>query len=141
MEEIEWEEMNRHPELGYQILSGSDFLRGAAEVVYAHHERSDGTGYPRGLKGDEIPMGARIFAVVDAYDAMTSHRPYRKAQPHQKAIGEIIRNSGTQFDPEVVRAFMEAEKRGFLENGARDGQRESGSSSVHAGVREPLTGD
>ena len=141
LDEIEWEEMKRHPELGYQILNGIDFLRDAAEVVYAHHERSDGTGYPRGLKGDEIPMGARIFAVVDAYDAMTSHRPYRKAQPHQKAIGEIIRNSGTQFDPEVVRAFMEAEKRGFLENGARDGQRESGFSSVHAGVREPLTGD
>ena len=141
LDEIEWEEMKRHPELGYQILNGIDFLRDAAEVVYAHHERSDGTGYPRGLRGDEIPMGARIFAVVDAYDAMTSHRPYRKAQPHQKAIGEIIRNSGTQFDPEVVRAFMEAEKRGFLENGARDGQRESGFSSVQAGVREPLTGD
>ncbi len=141
LDDIEWEEMKRHPELGYQILNGIDFLRDAAEVVYAHHERYDGTGYPRRLRGDEIPMGARIFAVVDAFDAMTSHRPYRKPLAHQKAMEEIIRNSGTQFDSEVVRAFLEADKRGFLDNGARDGPHELGSTPVQAGVRAPLAGE
>ena len=110
----EWEEMKRHPELGFQILNGIDFLKDVALVVYAHHERFDGSGYPQGLKGEESPIGARIFAVVDAYDAMTSHRPYRKAMPHKKAVEEIVRNSGTQFDPDVVMAFLEAEKRGLL---------------------------
>jgi HD-GYP domain-containing protein (c-di-GMP phosphodiesterase class II) len=120
LDEAEWEQMKRHPELGYEIISGIDFLRDAAEVIHAHHERWDGTGYPRGLKGEDIPIGARIFAVVDAYNAMTSHRPYRKAQPHRHAVEEIVRNSGTQFDPDVVRAFLEAEKRDLLEN--RDGR-------------------
>ena len=94
--------MKRHSELGYQILNGIDFLRDAAEIVYAHHERFDGTGYPRGLKADEIPMGARVFAVVDAYDAMTSRRPYREAMSQDDALEEVMRNSGTQFDPQVV---------------------------------------
>ena len=111
----EWREMRRHPELGYRILKDIDFLEGASEIVYAHHERYDGTGYPRGLAGDEIPRGARVFAVVDAYDAMTTHRPYRKALPHNKAVEEIQRNSGTQFDPQVVQAFMEAERRGLIQ--------------------------
>ena len=75
----EWKEMRRHSELGYQILKGIDFFQNAAEIVYAHHEHFDGTGYPRGLVRDEIPLGARVFAVVDAYDAMTSRRPYRDA--------------------------------------------------------------
>ncbi|MBI2914064.1 MAG: HD-GYP domain-containing protein [Chloroflexi bacterium] len=112
--EAEWAEMKRHPELGYQILEGIDFLKDVAEIVRAHHERFDGGGYPRGLRGEDIPLGARIFAVVDAYDAMTSHRPYRKAIPHNKAVQEIARNAGTQFDPEVVNAFLEAERRGLL---------------------------
>ena len=124
LDDCEWAEMKRHAELGYQILSGIEFLRDAADVVYAHHERYDGSGYPRGLKGDEIPAGARIFAVVDAYDAMTTHRPYRRALPHRQAVEEIVRNSGGQFDPEVVRAFLEAEKRGLLEDPPqyRDGE-------------------
>ena len=120
LSQVEWTEMKRHPELGYQMLQGIDFLKEAAEIVYAHHERFDGHGYPRGLQGEAIPLGARIFAVVDAYDAMTSHRPYRRAVPHREAVVEIIRNSGTQFDPRVVRAFLEAERQDLLE-GNHDG--------------------
>jgi putative nucleotidyltransferase with HDIG domain len=124
LDDSEWAEMKRHPELGHQILSGIDFLRDAAEIVYAHHERYDGQGYPRALKGDAIPLGARVFAVVDAYDAMTSHRPYRKALPHQTAVDEIVRNANGQFDPDVVRAFLEAEKRGLLDQESRSAVRE-----------------
>lgn len=102
----EWREMRRHSELGYQILNGIDFLKDAAEIVYCHHEWFDGTGYPRGLAGDEIPHGARIFAVVDAFDAMTSRRPYRDAMPRDVALMEIARHAGTQFDPRVVEAFL-----------------------------------
>lgn len=130
LNDAEWTEMKRHPELGYRMLNGIDFLRDAAEVVYTHHERFDGAGYPRGLKGEEIPLGARIFAVVDAYDAMTSHRPYRKALPHRKVIEEIARNAGGQFDPAVVRAFLEAEKRGFPDHGHTDGNGAKASTAV-----------
>jgi diguanylate cyclase (GGDEF)-like protein/putative nucleotidyltransferase with HDIG domain len=106
LDEDEWREMRRHSELGYEILKGIDFLGDAAEIVYAHHERYDGTGYPRGLAGEEIPLGARLFAIVDAYDAMTSRRPYRAASPRDWACAEILRNSGTQFDPHLVEAFI-----------------------------------
>jgi len=106
LDEGEWQEMKRHCELGYQILKGIDFLTTAADIVYAHHERYDGTGYPRGLKGDEIPLGARVFGVVDAYDAMTSRRPYREAMSQEDALEEVMRNSGVQFDPQVVSAFL-----------------------------------
>ncbi len=102
----EWREMRRHSELGYQILNGIDFLKDAAEIVYSHHEWYDGTGYPRGLVGEEVPLGARIFAVVDAFDAMTSRRPYRDAMPKDMALMEIARNAGTQFDPQVVESFL-----------------------------------
>ena len=121
LDESEWEEMKRHPELGRQVLNGIAFLRDAAEVVYAHHERWDGQGYPCGLKGEEIPLGARIFAVVDAYSAMTSHRPYRKAIPHSKAVDEILRNAGSQFDPAVVRVFADAERQGLIDEEQRNG--------------------
>ncbi len=130
LNDTEWAEMKLHPELGYRMLRGIDFLRDAAEVVYAHHERFDGAGYPRGLKGDEIPLGARIFTVVDAYDAMTSRRPYRKAMTHRKAIEEIARNSGSQFDPEVVQAFLEAERRGLPDHDNRDGDGAEASTVV-----------
>ncbi len=106
LDEAEWREMRRHSELGYQILKGIDFLSNAAEIVHAHHERFDGTGYPRSLAGTEIPMGARVFAVVDAYDAMTSRRPYRDAMSREAALLEISANGGTQFDPEVVARFL-----------------------------------
>lgn len=106
LDEAEWKEIRRHSEMGYEILKGIDFLRGAAEIVWAHHERYDGKGYPRGLAGEEIPLGARVFGVVDAYDAMTSRRPYRQATSREHAAIEIARNSGTQFDPQVVDAFL-----------------------------------
>jgi diguanylate cyclase (GGDEF)-like protein len=106
LEPEEWLEMKRHCELGYEILKGIDFLAQAAEIVYAHHERFDGTGYPRGLKGNEIPMGARVFGVVDAFDAMTSRRPYREAMTQEDALEEVMRHSGAQFDPQVVSAFL-----------------------------------
>ncbi|MEX0800257.1 MAG: HD domain-containing phosphohydrolase [Dehalococcoidia bacterium] len=110
----EWVEMRRHPRLGYEIVEGIEALRNAADIVHAHHERYDGAGYPRGIAAGEIPIGARIFAVVDAYDAMTSHRPYRRARSHREAVEEIVRNSGTQFDPGVVQAFLEVERVGLI---------------------------
>jgi HD-GYP domain-containing protein (c-di-GMP phosphodiesterase class II) len=103
----EWEQMRRHPAYGYWILSQDGLLRQAAEIVYCHHERYDGKGYPRGLAGEEIPLGARLFSVADAYDAMTSDRPYRPALSHSQAIEEIERNAGSQFDPRVVAAVLE----------------------------------
>jgi HD-GYP domain-containing protein (c-di-GMP phosphodiesterase class II) len=139
LDDSEWVEMKRHPELGHQIINEIDFLRDAAEIVYAHHEHYDGHGYPRGLKGEEIPLGARIFAVVDAYEAMTSHRPYRKALPHRKAIEEIVRNANSQFDPEVVRAFLEAEKRGLLDDEPRHGNSEASFAVTGSGKRSPST--
>ena len=110
----EWQEMKRHPEVGYQLVRGVPFLSRAAEIVYSHHERFDGAGYPRSLKGEEIPLGARIFAVVDTYDAITSDRPYRLARSHEYALEEIRRHAGTQFDPTVVAAFLTAVKNGLI---------------------------
>ncbi len=102
----EWDDIRRHPELGYRLLKQLTLAPGVADIVRAHHERWDGTGYPLGLTGDAIPLGARIFAVADAFDAMTSDRPYRRALRRDEAIAEIVRGSGTQFDPRVVRAFL-----------------------------------
>lgn len=104
--EDEWAEMRRHPAIGKNIIKGIPFLEDVAEIVYSHHEQFDGSGYPRGLKGNEIPLGARIFSVVDAYDAMTSDRPYRKAGSPVAAVQEIITHSGSQFDSEVVDVFL-----------------------------------
>lgn len=103
--EEEWEFMRRHPALGYRILAQVPYLRPAARIVLAHHERWDGQGYPRGLKREQIPLGARIFAVCDTYDAVVSDRPYRKGQPPEAALREILAGAGTQFDPNVVEAF------------------------------------
>ncbi|HEX7893898.1 MAG TPA: HD domain-containing phosphohydrolase [Terriglobales bacterium] len=99
--------MREHCYRGYQILKRIPFLTEAAEIVYSHQEKYDGTGYPRGLKGDQIPLGARIFSVADTLDAMTSNRPYRAAQPFPVARDEIQRWSGRQFDPSVVHTFLE----------------------------------
>jgi len=114
--EEEWEQMRKHPELGYRMLDRVPTLGEVAEIVHCHHERYDGTGYPRGLKGEEIPLGARIFALVDAYDAITSHRPYRKAGSCEDALAELRRCSGTQFDPHIVEAFVRAVERQLASN-------------------------
>ena len=98
----EWLVMRRHPELGYEILYGIAFLTDSLPIVLHHHERYDGDGYPAGLKGDAIPIGARIFAIADAFDAMTSDRHYRRALPLDQTVEELKRHSGTQFDPAVV---------------------------------------
>ena len=104
----EWDEMRRHPGIGYDMLKGVRFLAEPAEIVLSHHERFDGKGYPRALAGEEIPWGARIFAVADTFDAMTSDRPYRRALPWEAARDEIVRHKGTQFDAQVVEAFLQA---------------------------------
>jgi len=103
----EWAIIRQHPMHGYQMLRTVHFLAGAAELVLCHHERYDGKGYPRGLRGDEIPLGARIFAVADTFDAITSVRPYKPAYPPEAACEEIVRHSGTQFDPRVVQALLQ----------------------------------
>ncbi len=104
--DAEWDLMRQHPESGRSILEDIPFLAGAREIVFAHHERWDGKGYPRGLAGDEIPLGALIFPLCDAFDAMTSDRPYRKAASVDHARGEIRRGSGNQFWPQAVEAFF-----------------------------------
>jgi HD-GYP domain-containing protein (c-di-GMP phosphodiesterase class II) len=103
--EEQWALMRRHPEEGALMLQNVPFLDGALDVVRHHHERWDGGGYPAGLKGEEIPLWARIFSVVDALDAITAERPYRAARSYEQALEEIRRHSGTQFDPAVVEAL------------------------------------
>ncbi len=103
----EWALMRRHPEIGHKILHGIRMLKGASQVVLCHHERWDGAGYPRGLSGERIPLGARVFSVADALDAMTSDRPYRQARSITSAVEEISACSGTQFDPRVVQSLLQ----------------------------------
>jgi HD-GYP domain-containing protein (c-di-GMP phosphodiesterase class II) len=98
--------MKQHPQLGHRLASRVDFLQGASKIILAHHERYDGQGYPNGLKESAIPIGARVFAVVDTLDAITSDRPYRKAKSFTSACEEIGRHRGRQFDPAIVEAFM-----------------------------------
>jgi HD-GYP domain-containing protein (c-di-GMP phosphodiesterase class II) len=102
----EWRVMRTHPLIGYQMLQGIPFMTTAAAIVRSHHEMFDGSGYPEGLKGDEIPIAARVFSVVDAFDAMTTDRPYRAALTIDHAASEIARMAGTQFDPEVCAVFV-----------------------------------
>ena len=102
----EWRVMRTHPTIGYQILAGIPGMENAAEVVRCHHEMWSGDGYPAGLRGEEIPLPARVFQVVDAYDAMTTDRPYRASIGVERAVAELERVAGTQFDPDVVAAFV-----------------------------------
>jgi putative nucleotidyltransferase with HDIG domain len=101
----EWEKIRLHPALGYGLVKDIKLVKEVGNIVLYHHERYDGRGYPKGLKGEAIPLEARIFALADALDAITSHRPYRKERDFQTARKDIEKNSGTQFDPRVVRAF------------------------------------
>lgn len=100
--------LRRHPQLAYDLLRPIRFLRPALDIPYAHHERWDGSGYPRGLKGEAIPLAARIFAVVDVFDALTSPRPYRPAWSREQALAYLREQAGTQFDPRVVEVFLSA---------------------------------
>ena len=110
LSEAEWRVMKAHTLLGAQMIGGVAFLQEAGvEIVRSHHERWDGTGYPDGLVGEEIPIGARIFAVADAIDAITNHRPYREARSWRDSRREIVEQKGTQFDPQVVDAFCDRE--------------------------------
>ncbi len=104
--EAEWEEIKRHPEIGYRILNTVNDMSDIANFVLYHHERWDGMGYPKGLKGEDIPFVSRIITIADAYDAMTSDRSYRGALPEQVAIEELQKNAGIQFDSELVRVFI-----------------------------------
>ena len=110
----DWQTMRSHPAAGYEILLKIDFLKTASQIVLSHHERYDGGGYPRGLAGEEIPLGARIFTIADAFDAMTTDRAYRSAMPAEEALAEVLRNSGTQFDPTAVRAFLSVYQKRFV---------------------------
>ncbi|MFZ5808225.1 MAG: HD domain-containing phosphohydrolase [Chloroflexota bacterium] len=112
--EAEWEIMRCHPQLAYEMLSPIDYLRPALDIPYCHHEKWDGSGYPRGLRGDQIPFPARLFAVVDVYDALTSDRPYRKAWSKESAIDYIRDQAGKHFDPQVVSAFLTLLQNGEL---------------------------
>lgn len=104
--EEEWHIMKQHPSWGFEMLAEVSFLQPAAlEIIYSHHERWDGHGYPRSIAAEGIPLSARIFAVVDTYDAITSDRPYRRARSHQVAVAELQRVAGQQLDPQVVEAF------------------------------------
>ena len=107
LDEEEWKMMRRHPEYGFEFLTNIEFLRGAADIVYTHHEKFDGTGYPRRLRAEEIPFGARVFAIVDSIDAMIYKRPYNSPVSFRDAAEEIRRCSGTQFDPKLVEPTLD----------------------------------
>jgi HD-GYP domain-containing protein (c-di-GMP phosphodiesterase class II) len=104
----EWAIMRQHPQFAYEMLAPIEYLREALDIPYCHHERWDGTGYPRGLKGEEIPLAARLFAVCDVWDALLSDRPYRPAWPRARALETIRAGAGKHFDPAVVELFMKA---------------------------------
>jgi putative nucleotidyltransferase with HDIG domain len=129
--EDEWAIMRQHPNWGYEILADVQFLRPALAIVYSHHERWDGAGYPRGLVDGQIPLTARIFGVVDTYDAITSDRPYRRARGHAVAVAELERVAGSQLDPDVVDAFL-----GLSEVSLR--RLREVTSRIDTGLRMPL---
>ncbi len=110
----EWEQIRKHPETGYRIARSTDELAHVAEEILSHHERWDGTGYPRGLQGEEIPILARMSAIIDAFDAMTNPRPYRKTLSKNEALDELKRCAGTQFDPTIVKIFIHLAEKDML---------------------------
>jgi len=121
----EWRIMKMHPVYAYDMLSPIEFLRPALDIPYCHHEKWDGSGYPRGLKGVQIPLSARVFAVVDVWDALRSDRPYRTKWSVSKVVDHIKSLSGTHFDPQVVEGFLKELKAGTFDdlvtgNGAED---------------------
>jgi hypothetical protein len=107
LDDFEWEQIKKHPEIGYRILVSSKEFSDIADFILMHHEKWDGTGYPKGLKENEILLPSRIISIADAYDAMTSERSYRNTIDKHSAIQEILRCSGTQFDPEIVKIFID----------------------------------
>ena len=107
LDDSEWEQMRKHPQYAYDLLYPIAYLRPALDIPYCHHEKWDGSGYPRGLKGEKIPLAARIFAIVDVWDALLSDRPYRKTWPRERAIEYITKEAGTRFDPIITRVFLE----------------------------------
>jgi len=113
--------IRRHPEFGASLLKRIPFLSGAREIVQSHHEKYDGSGYPTGLKGESIPIGARIFAVADVFDALTTDRPYRVASSYRSAADSLASGRGTHFDPDVVDAFLKIPYRDLAETAARNG--------------------
>jgi putative nucleotidyltransferase with HDIG domain len=108
LKEEEWRKIKEHPSAGAEIISGLSLYDEVKDLVAHHQERYDGNGYPTGLKGEKIPLGARILAVADAFDAMTSDRPYRRAMSYEQAVAELEAGKGTQFDPKIVDAFLAA---------------------------------
>jgi putative nucleotidyltransferase with HDIG domain len=112
----EYQEIKRHAESGYQILRSVDSYTSLAEIALSHHERWDGNGYPRGLKGEEIPLIARIISAADSYEAMTATRPYKSSMSKEEAIEELLKNSGTQFDPKIVNVLVDKVLINFSEN-------------------------
>jgi HD-GYP domain-containing protein (c-di-GMP phosphodiesterase class II) len=116
----EWKVMHMHPQYAFEMLAPISYLRPALDIPGSHHEKWDGTGYPRGLIGEQIPLAARIFAVVDVYDALTSDRPYRKAWTREKALQYIMDEKGKFFDPRVVDVFMSLKQEmGLSDNGEK----------------------
>jgi HD-GYP domain-containing protein (c-di-GMP phosphodiesterase class II) len=102
----EWVLMRKHPQYAYDMLVSIEYLRPALDIPYCHHEKWDGTGYPRGLKGEQIPIAARLFAIVDVWDALRSDRPYRASWPEEKVLEYIRTKAGTHFDPKIVDLYF-----------------------------------
>jgi HD-GYP domain-containing protein (c-di-GMP phosphodiesterase class II) len=113
----EWGIMQKHPQYAYNLLSSVEYLRPALDIPYCHHEKWDGTGYPQGLKGEQIPLIARLFTIVDVWDALRSDRPYRASWPEKKVLEYIRSESGKHFDPQVVPLFFQVLSETMLESG------------------------